>query len=52
MSMGIFRGASRNLHSHDTRRSSGCTIFVKLWQFDPADRTHVRVDTNKMHCST
>ena len=23
-------------------------MFVKLWQFDPADRTHVRVDTNKM----
>jgi anti-sigma factor ChrR (cupin superfamily) len=26
----------------------GCTIFVKLWQFDLADRTHVRIDTNKM----
>jgi hypothetical protein len=26
----------------------GCTIFVKLWQFDPADRTHVRIDTGKM----
>jgi hypothetical protein len=23
----------------------GCTIFVKLWQFDPDDRSHVRVDT-------
>jgi hypothetical protein len=23
-------------------------MFVKLWQFDLADRTHVRVDTNKM----
>jgi hypothetical protein len=22
-------------------------MFVKLWQFDLADRTHVRVDTNK-----
>jgi hypothetical protein len=21
---------------------------VKLWQFDPSDRTHVRIDTNKM----
>src|SRR5680860_572177 len=26
----------------------GCTIFVKLWQFDLADRTHVRIDTGKM----
>ena len=25
----------------------GCTMFVKLWQFDLADRTHVLVDTNK-----
>jgi anti-sigma factor ChrR (cupin superfamily) len=25
----------------------GCTIFVKLWQFDPEDRTHVRIDMNK-----
>ncbi len=24
-----------------------CTIMVKLWQFDPADRTHVRIDMNK-----
>ena len=23
----------------------GCVIFVKLWQFDPADRTQVRIDT-------
>jgi hypothetical protein len=22
--------------------------FVKPWQFDPADRRHVRIDTNKM----
>jgi hypothetical protein len=28
--------------------SLGCTIFVKLWQFDPDDRTHVRVDTTGM----
>ncbi|MEM1048152.1 MAG: cupin domain-containing protein, partial [Pseudomonadota bacterium] len=26
----------------------GCTILVKLWQFDPSDRTHVVIDTNKM----
>ena len=25
----------------------GCTLFVKLWQFDRADRMHVVVDTNK-----
>ena len=22
----------------------GCTIFVKLWQFDPEDRTQLRID--------
>lgn len=26
----------------------GCTIFVKLWQFDPLDRTAVRLDTRAM----
>lgn len=26
----------------------GCVIFVKLWQFDLADRTHVRTDVNKI----
>lgn len=26
----------------------GCVLFVKLWQFDLEDRTHVRIDTNKM----
>src|SRR5262249_1949414 len=26
----------------------GCTIFVKLRQFDLADRTHVVIDTSKM----
>ena len=35
--------------SHHTPGSEpGCTIFVKLWQFDPDDRTHVRIDTRKM----
>lgn len=34
--------------SHTPRSLPGCTIFVKLWQFDPADRTHVRIDTGKM----
>jgi anti-sigma factor ChrR (cupin superfamily) len=32
--------------SHHTPASaSGCTIFVKLWQFEPADRTEVRMNT-------
>jgi hypothetical protein len=30
---------------HTPGSSSGCTIFVKLWQFDPSDRTAVRVAT-------
>ena len=34
--------------SHTPGSEPGCTIFVKLWQFDPKDRTHVRIDTNKM----
>lgn len=34
--------------SHTPGSDPGCTIFVKLWQFDMADRTHVRIDTNKM----
>lgn len=27
--------------SHTPASKPGCTIFVKLWQFDPDDRTHV-----------
>ena len=34
--------------SHTPGSAPGCTIFVKLWQFDPADRTHVRTDTNAL----
>ena len=34
--------------SHTPGSETGCTIFVKLWQFDPADRTHVYLDTNFM----
>jgi len=34
--------------SHTPGSEPGCTIFVKLWQFDMADRSHVRVDTGKM----
>ncbi len=31
--------------SHTPGSEPGCTIFVKLWQFDPDDRTGVRLDT-------
>lgn len=31
--------------SHTPGSEAGCTIFVKLWQFDPDDRTQVRLDT-------
>lgn len=31
--------------SHTPGSKSGCTIFVKLWQFDLADRTQVRINT-------
>src|SRR5215813_2578302 len=31
--------------SHTPGSEAGCTIFVKLWQFDPADRTSLRIDT-------
>ena len=34
--------------SHTPGSDEGCTIFVKLWQFDPEDRTPVKIDTNKM----
>lgn len=34
--------------SHTPGSAPGCTIFVKLWQFDPADRTHVRIDMNQL----
>ena len=33
---------------HTPGSGPGCILFVKLWQFDLADRTHVRIDTNKM----
>ncbi|WP_425403057.1 cupin domain-containing protein [Hwanghaeella sp.] len=32
---------------HTPRSDDGCTIFVKLWQFDPADRTFVRLRTGE-----
>ncbi len=31
--------------SHTPGSGPGCTIFVKLWQFNPHDRTGVRLDT-------
>ncbi len=31
--------------SHTPGSKLGCTIFVKLWQFDPADRTPLHIDT-------
>ncbi len=34
--------------SHTPGSEKGCTIMVKLWQFDPDDRTHVRIDMNKI----
>lgn len=34
--------------SHVPGSAPGCTIFVKLWQFDPDDRTEVKLDMNKM----
>ena len=33
---------------HTPGSAPGCVIFVKLWQFDPADRTPVRLDTGKV----
>jgi hypothetical protein len=32
---------------HKPGSAPGCTIFVKLWQFDADDRTEVRIDTGK-----
>ena len=32
--------------SHTPSSTQGCTIFVKLWQFDPDDRTDVQIDAN------
>jgi hypothetical protein len=30
---------------HTPGSATGCTLFVKLWQFDPADRKEVELDT-------
>ena len=34
--------------SHTPGSEPGCVIFVKLWQFEMPDRTHVRLNTNYM----
>lgn len=33
---------------HTPRSDAGCVILVKLWQFDPDDRTQVRIDAAEM----
>jgi anti-sigma factor ChrR (cupin superfamily) len=33
--------------AHTPGSEPGCTILVKLWQFDPNDRTQVRIDTTE-----
>ncbi len=37
---------------HTPGSEPGCTIFVKLWQFDPEDRTQVRLDTGALAYAT
>lgn len=34
--------------AHTPASATGCTIFVKLWQFDPSDRTPVRLDMSAL----
>lgn len=36
---------------HIPRSDPGCTIFVKLWQFDPADQDQMAVDLNALPLS-
>lgn len=33
--------------SHTPGSDEGCTIFVKLWQFDPNDRTQITIDMDE-----
>lgn len=33
---------------HTPGSAAGCTILVKLWQFDPDDRTPIRLDTEAL----
>jgi hypothetical protein len=37
--------------SHTPASAPGCTIFVKLWQFRPEDRTHLCMDMNAIEGS-
>ncbi len=39
------------LSSHTPGAKQGCTIFVKLWQFDLSDRTPVNIDLNSLTLS-
>jgi hypothetical protein len=34
--------------AHTPGSRPGCVLFVKLWQFSPDDREHVRIDTNTL----
>jgi hypothetical protein len=34
--------------AHTPGSTRGCTLFVKLWQFEPKDRAEIRLDTNAM----
>lgn len=34
---------------HIPRSDPGCTIFVKLWQFDPEDQKQIAIDMNAAH---
>jgi len=36
---------------HTPRSQAGCTIFVKLFQFDPADCAHVNIDTRLLEAA-
>lgn len=36
---------------HIPGSAPGCTIFVKLWQFDPADQEQIAVDLNALELS-
>lgn len=33
--------------SHTLGSENRCVILVKLWQFEPGDRTHLHIETNK-----
>jgi anti-sigma factor ChrR (cupin superfamily) len=37
------------MSSHTPGAAIGCTILVKLWQFDPSDRTPITLDTTQQH---